>query len=180
MLCDTGQNTVSGWCWACEEQSSFNYNRRMYTAHTGGAPWVPSLSNRGGCATGTYRAPTILGHSTKLGRCSSSTHNTGKLPKWGDKETWPKWKNRTAEINPKQNRYKEATRCRVQNTGYKDVSELRGRMDELGEIFSSIKNDIETIKQNQLQMKDILTEIKNNLQGINNRVDEAENKINDL
>ena len=29
-------------------------------------------------------------------------------------------------------------------------------------------------------MKDILTEIKNNLQGINCRVDEAENQNNDL
>ena len=29
-------------------------------------------------------------------------------------------------------------------------------------------------------MKDSLTEIKNNLQGINSRVDEAENQINDL
>ena len=29
-------------------------------------------------------------------------------------------------------------------------------------------------------MKDTLTEIKNNLQGINSRVDEAENQINDL
>ena len=29
-------------------------------------------------------------------------------------------------------------------------------------------------------MKDILTEIKNNLQGINSRVDEAENQINEL
>ena len=29
-------------------------------------------------------------------------------------------------------------------------------------------------------MKDILIEIKNNLQGINSRVDEAKNQINDL
>ena len=29
-------------------------------------------------------------------------------------------------------------------------------------------------------MKDTLTEIKNNLQGNNSRVDEAENQINDL
>ena len=29
-------------------------------------------------------------------------------------------------------------------------------------------------------MKNILTEIKNNLQGNNSRVDEAENQINDL
>ena len=40
------------------------------------------------------------------------------------------------------------------------------------------KNKKETIKKSE--MKDILTEIKNNLQGINCRVDEAENQNNDL
>ena len=39
---------------------------------------------------------------------------------------------------------------------------------------------METITKNQLEMKDTLTEIKNNLQGINSRVDEAKNQINDL
>ena len=37
-----------------------------------------------------------------------------------------------------------------------------------------------SIKKTQAEMKDILTEIKNNLQGINSRVDEAKNQINDL
>ena len=32
----------------------------------------------------------------------------------------------------------------------------------------------------QLEIKDTLIEIKNNLQGINSRVDEAKNQINDL
>ena len=32
----------------------------------------------------------------------------------------------------------------------------------------------------QSEMKDILIEIKNNLQGINSRVDEAENQVSDL
>ena len=39
---------------------------------------------------------------------------------------------------------------------------------------------METIKMNQSEIKDTLTEMKNNLQGINSRVDEAENHINDL
>ena len=39
---------------------------------------------------------------------------------------------------------------------------------------------METIKNNQSEMKDILTEIKNNLQGINSTVDEVENQISDL
>ena len=33
----------------------------------GVATQVPSLDDRGGCATGCYRTPTTLGHSTKLG-----------------------------------------------------------------------------------------------------------------
>ena len=34
---------------------------------------VPRLGDRGGCATGPYRTPTTLGHTTKTGSHSSST-----------------------------------------------------------------------------------------------------------
>ena len=37
-----------------------------------------------------------------------------------------------------------------------------------------------SVKTTQAETKDTLTEIKNNLQGINRRVDEAKNHINDL
>ena len=30
-----------------------------------GIPQIPSLGDRGGCATGSYRTPTTLGHTTK-------------------------------------------------------------------------------------------------------------------
>ena len=39
---------------------------------------------------------------------------------------------------------------------------------------------METIKKNQSEMKDTLTEIKNNLQGVNSRVKEAKNQNSDL
>ena len=39
---------------------------------------------------------------------------------------------------------------------------------------------MKTIKKNQSEIKDTLTEMKNNLQGINSRIDEAENLISDL
>ena len=39
---------------------------------------------------------------------------------------------------------------------------------------------MKTIKKNQSEMKDTLTEMKNNLWGINSGVDEAKNQINDL
>ena len=42
------------------------------------------------------------------------------------------------------------------------------------------QEDLNRIKQIQSEMKDTLIEIKNNLQGNNSRVDEAENHINDL
>ena len=41
-------------------------------------------------------------------------------------------------------------------------------------------SELHSIKKIQSEMKDTLTEIKNNLQGNNSRVDEAENQINDL
>ena len=40
--------------------------------------------------------------------------------------------------------------------------------------------DLSSIKRIQSETKDTLIEIKNNLQGSNNRVDEAKNEINDL
>ena len=58
------------------------------------------------------------------------------------------------------------------------LNESRRRVDELKENFNSIKKDMGTIK-NQSKMKDRLNEM-NNLQGINSRVDEAENQISNL
>ena len=50
----------------CQHQSRPNYKQRVYySAHTKGTPGVPSLGDRGGCATGPYRTPTTLGHVTK-------------------------------------------------------------------------------------------------------------------
>ena len=40
--------------------------------------------------------------------------------------------------------------------------------------------DLNSIKKIQSEAKNTLIEIKNNLQGNNSRVDEAENQINDL
>ena len=39
------------------------------------------------------------------------------------------------------------------------------------------KKDMETIKRNQSEMKDTLTEMKNNLKGIKSRADKAENIV---
>ena len=47
-------------------------------------------------------------------------------------------------------------------------------------IFRKISEGLSTMQQIQSETKDTLIEIKNNLQGKNSRVDEAENQNNDL
>ena len=47
-------------------------------------------------------------------------------------------------------------------------------------MFSELSEDLNSIKKIQSEMKDTLIEIKNNLRGINSRVDEAENQISNL
>ena len=47
-------------------------------------------------------------------------------------------------------------------------------------MFKEFSEDLSNIKKIQSETKDSLIEIKNNLQGKNSRVDEAENQINDL
>ena len=47
-------------------------------------------------------------------------------------------------------------------------------------MLKELSEDLNSIKKIQLEMKDILIEIKKNLQGINNRVNKAKNHISDL
>ena len=48
------------------------------------------------------------------------------------------------------------------------------------QLLKELSEDVSSIKKTQSETKDTLIEIKNNLQGNNSRVDEAENQINDL
>ena len=57
----------------CQQQPRLSYKKRVYSAHMKGAPRVPSSGDGGSCATGTYRTPTVLGHTTKTRNQSSST-----------------------------------------------------------------------------------------------------------
>ena len=70
--------------------------------------------------------------------------------------------NKTSEKRTKQNGNKQSNRCRDQN------------------ILKELSEDLNSIKKIQSEVKDTLTEIKNNLQGNNHRVDEAKIQINDL
>ena len=47
-------------------------------------------------------------------------------------------------------------------------------------MLKELSEDLNSIKKIQSEMKNTLIEIKNNLQGNNSRVDEAENQFNDL
>ena len=47
-------------------------------------------------------------------------------------------------------------------------------------MLKELSEDLNSMKMVQLEMKDTLIEIKNDLQENNSRVDEAENQINDL
>ena len=47
-------------------------------------------------------------------------------------------------------------------------------------MLKELSEELSSIKKIQSETKDTLIEIKNNLQGNNSRVDEAENQINDL
>ena len=47
-------------------------------------------------------------------------------------------------------------------------------------MLKELRKDLSSIKKIQSEMKDTLIEIKDNLQGNNSRVDEAENLVNDL
>ena len=69
---------------------------------------------------------------------------------------------------------KELNKMEVSNLSDAEFKTLLIRvLKELSEHPSSIKKI-------QLEMKDTLIKIRNNLQGNNSRVDEAENQINDL
>ena len=47
-------------------------------------------------------------------------------------------------------------------------------------MLKELNEDLNSIKKIHSERKDTLIEIKNNLQGNNNRVDETENQINDV
>ena len=65
----------------CQQQPRLNYKKTAYSAHTNGAPGVPSLGDRRDCATEPYRTPTTVSHNTKTRSQSSSASyietNTG-------------------------------------------------------------------------------------------------------
>ena len=69
---------------------------------------------------------------------------------------------------------KELNKMEISNLSDAEFKTLFIRM------LKELSEDLNSIKKIQSDTKDTLIEIKNNLQGNNSRVDEAENQINDL
>ena len=69
---------------------------------------------------------------------------------------------------------KELNKMEISNLSDAEFKTLVIRM------LKELSEDLSSIKMIQSEMKDTLTEIKNNLQGNNSRVDEAKNHIDDL
>ena len=69
---------------------------------------------------------------------------------------------------------KELNKTEISNLSEAEFKTLVIRM------LKELREDLNSIKKIQSEMKDILIEIKNNLQGNNSRVDEAKNQINDM
>ena len=69
---------------------------------------------------------------------------------------------------------KELNKMEISNLSDAEFKTLVIRM------LKEFSENLNSIKKNPSETKDTLIEIKNNLQGDNSRVDEAENQINDL
>ena len=69
---------------------------------------------------------------------------------------------------------KELNKMEISNLSDAEFKTLVIRM------LKELSEDLKSIKEIQSKKKDTLIEIKNNLQGNNSRVDEAENQINHL
>ena len=69
---------------------------------------------------------------------------------------------------------KELNKMEISNLSDAEFKALVIRM------LKELSENLNCIKKIQSEMKDSLSEIKNNVQGNNSRVDEAKNQINDL
>ena len=69
---------------------------------------------------------------------------------------------------------KELNEREINNLSNSELKTLVIRM------LKELSEDLSSIKKIHSKMKDTRIEIKNNLQGINNRVDKTKNQINDL
>ena len=155
----------------CQQQSSLNYKRRVYTAH--GKDTLESSA----WVTG-YAVP------------QDPTGTSYIRPRYQDRESLLLYlihrnKHREADRIKKQRnmaQMKEQIKTPEKQLNKRKINKLSDAEFKTVVIrmLGELSEDLNSIKQIQTEMKDTLIEIKNNLQGKNSRVDEAKNKINDL
>ena len=107
----------------CQQQSSLNYKRRVHSAHTKGSPRVPRLGDRGGCATGPYRTPITLYHTTKskqLYLIHRNKHREAAKRRRQTNMAQMKEQIKTPEKELNKTEMSNLSDIRVQNTNYKD------------------------------------------------------------
>ena len=108
---------------------------------------------------------TLPRHRVKAALPNTLKH-TGRLPKRRDKHGPNERIDQILE--------KELNRMQISSVSDAEFKTLVIRM------FKELSEDLKSIEKIQSEMKNTLIEMKNNLQGNNSRVDEAENQINDL
>ena len=122
------------------------------------------MGNRGGCVTGPYTTPTTLGHTTKteskhLYIIHRSKHREAAKTRRQKYMDQMKGQIKTPE--------KELNEIEISDLSDAEVKTL------VIKIIKELSEDLSSIKKGQSEMEGTLSEIKNNLQGNNNRVDKA-------
>ena len=128
----------------------------MYSAHMKVALQVPSLGETGGCATGPYRTPTTLKHTTMTESKQLYLIHRNKHRE-------------AAKTKRKRNmaQMKEQIKTPVKELNEMELSNLSDAKSKILMIrmLKELSEDLNSIKKIQSEMKDILIEIKNNLPG---------------
>ena len=150
----------------CQQQSRLNYKRRVYSAHTEGALECPAW---------------VIGEAVPLDHTGHLLHEATLL-RQESKHLCVIHRNKHREA-AKMRRKRNMAQMKGQlKTPEKDLNEMN--ISNLSDaefktlvirMLKEISEDLNSIKKTQSDMKDTLIEIKNNLQGNNNRVVEAEN-----
>ena len=81
----------------------------------------------------------------------------------------PKWERNRPEMKEQENSPEEIDEMEASNLSDREFRVIIIR------ILNSIKRNIETILKDQSEIKNAICEINNTLEGINSRLDEAEN-----
>lgn len=145
-----------------------NYSSKVQHTTQGTLLGHLALVTRGFCAT-RHKTPSTKDHFFKSRRWSRSTYYI-QIQNKETEEYILKKKTKTQKIS------KRETSILIDEefeaTVIKMLSEFRKRLDELSDNF--FNKETENIENNQSELKNIITKMKNTLETINIRLDDAE------